>query len=135
MGLKDRLYLGLGIVLALMPFMVDLALLLRRKQYMQVPAWREWMATGGLVLGLFASVPTPLFYFALQFPGVSLGNGAQGNWVPLVAAYCMPAGLIGGLAALVLLAFGQGRVRWVGLAATLVSVAFLYVTLLGLSND
>ena len=130
MGLKDRLNLGLGIVLALMPFMVNLALLLRRKQYMQVPAWRHWMATSGLVLGLFASIPTPLFYFALQFP-----IHAQGNLLPLVAAYCMPAGLIAGLVALVLLAFGQGRVRWIGLAATLVSVAFLYVTLLGLSND
>jgi hypothetical protein len=130
MGLKDRLNLGLGIVLALMPFMVDLALFLRRKQYMQVPKWREWIATGGLVLGLFASIPTPLFYFALQFP-----VHTEGNWVPLVAAYCMPAGLIAGLVALVLLAFGQGRVRWIGMAATFVSIAFLYVTLLGLSND
>jgi hypothetical protein len=130
MGLKDRLNLGVGIILALMPFMVDLALLLRRKQYLQVPAWREWMATSGLVLGLVAAIPTPLFYFALEFPGHT-----NGDWLVLGAARWMPAGLIAGIVALVLLGFGQSRVRWIGLAATFVSVAFLYVTLLGLSGD
>jgi hypothetical protein len=131
MDWKNRLYLGLGIVLALMPFMVDLALLLRRNEYMQlVPGWRYWMATSGLLLGLLAAIPTPLFYFVLEFPGHT-----NGDWLMLGAARWMPEALIAGVLALVLLAFGKARVRWVGLAATFVSVAFLYVTLLGLSND
>jgi hypothetical protein len=126
---KDRLYLAAGIVVALMPFSISLILLLWRKRYMQVVAWRSWMATGGLVLALVASVPTPLLYFALGMP-----ERLRGEWAALAAAWCMPAGLIAGLVALVLLAFGEGRVRWMGMAVTFVSVAFLYVTLLGLSD-
>jgi hypothetical protein len=129
MGWKDRLYLGFGVVLAALPFVVNLLLLGWRKQYLQAGTWRYWMATGGLVLGLLASFPTPLFYFALQFPW-----RVRGDWVTLAAAYSMPTGLIAGLVALVLLAFGKGRVRWMGMAVTLVSVGFLYVTLLGLSE-
>lgn len=126
---KDRLSLTLGIVVALLPFSVNLILLLWRKRYLQLVAWRYWMATGGLVLGLIASFPTPLFYFSLELPAKF-----RGEWATLAAAWCMPLGLIAGLIALVLLAFGLGRVRWMGMAATFASVAFLYVTLLGLSD-
>ena len=130
MGWKDRLYLGLGVVLASMPFVISLLLLVWRKRYLlQVAPWRYWMATGGLVLGLVASFPTPLFYFALELPW-----RIRGDLVTMTAAYSMPTALIAGLVALVLLAFGQGRVRWMGMAVTLVSVGFLYVTLLGLSD-
>jgi hypothetical protein len=130
MGWKDRLYLGFGVVLASMPFVINLLLLLSRNRYLQmVTTWRYWVATGGLVLGLLASFPTPLFYFALQLPW-----HIRGDWGTMAAVYCMPTALIAGLVALVLLAFGQGRVRWMGMAVTFVSVGFLYVTLLGLSD-
>ena len=126
---KDRLYLAAGIVVALLPFSISLILLLWRKRYMQVVAWRYWMATGGLVLALMASFPTPLFYLSLEMP-----ERLRGEWTALAAAWCMPTGLIAGQLALVLLAIGQGRVRWMGMAVTFVSVAFLYVTLMGLSD-
>jgi hypothetical protein len=130
MGWKDRLNLGLGIVLASMPLIITSLLLVRRKRYLlQVATWRYWLATGGLVLGLLASFPTPLFYFALELPW-----RMRGDWGTMAAAYSMPTALIAGLIALVLLAFGQGRVRWMGMAVTFVSVGFLYVTLLGLSD-
>jgi len=39
-----------------------------------------------------------------------------------------------GVMAAGLLGFGRARVRWLGIAMTLVSLIFLYVNLLGLSD-
>ena len=46
----------------------------------------------------------------------------------------MPVCLVAGLVAIVLLGFAQGRVRWMGIGSSVVSVGLLYVTLLGLSD-
>jgi hypothetical protein len=43
-------------------------------------------------------------------------------------------GIAAGVAAIGLLGFGRGRVRFLGIAMTLASLAMLYVTLLGVSN-
>jgi hypothetical protein len=127
----DRLNLTVGVLVVALPFLANLLLLIRRKQYLyeQVPMWRYRMAVSGLVLALIASFPTPLFYFELELPTMT-----QGEWLPRVAAMSLSGGFIAGLIAIGLLGFGRGIVRWVGIAATLVSVAFLYITLLGLSN-
>jgi fatty acid desaturase len=70
-----------------------------------------------------------LFYFDLELP-----TKMQGEWLPRVATMSLSVGFIAGLVAIGLMAFGRGMVRWVGITATLVSVAFLYITLLGLSD-
>jgi heme exporter protein D len=131
MNWRDRLNLTVGVAVVALPFVVNLILLLRRKRYLleQVPMWRYHVAVGGLVLALIASLPTPLFYFDLELP-----TRMQGEWLPQVAAMSLSGGFIAGLVAIGLMAFGRGMVRWVGIAATLVSVAFLYITLLGLSD-
>jgi len=125
----DRLYLTISVVLALVPFVVTLYFLVKRKTSVEVTGWRYKVSLAGLVLGLLAALPTPVFFLALELPW-----GAKAQWVPLSAAWSMPVGLIAGLLAMVLLGFARGRVRWLGIAATLLSVSLLYVTLLGLSE-
>jgi hypothetical protein len=129
MTFHDRLYLTISVILALVPFAVSLYFLLRRKTAVEVSGWRYRATIAGLVLAMIASLPTPTFFLALELPW-----SAQSQWVPLAAVRYMPLGLIVGLVAMILLAFSRGRVRWLGMAMTFLSVALLYVTLLGLSE-
>jgi len=125
----DRLYLTISVVLALIPLAVTLYFFVKRKTAIEVEGWRYKVSVAGLVLALLASLPTPVFFFALELPW-----GAKAQWVPLGAAWSMPVGLIAGVLGMVLLGFARGRVRWLGIAVTFLSVALLYVTLLGLSE-
>jgi hypothetical protein len=129
MGTHDRLTLTLGIVLAIVPLAVNLFLLSRHKQYLTLLGWRFRVAFAGLLLALLASIPSPIFFLALELP-----QSAKGDWLPLSAAWSMPLGLIAGALAIVMLAFAQGRLRWMGMASAFVSVTLLYVIMLGLSN-
>jgi hypothetical protein len=129
MGIHDRLYLTLGIVLAIVPLAVNLFFLMRRRQYLLVAGWRYKVALTGLLLALLASIPSPVFFFALELP-----QRAKGDWLPLSAAWCMPLGLIAGVLAIGMLAFAKGLLRWAGIASAVVSVALLYVIVLGLSE-
>ena len=81
MGWKDRLNLGFGVALAAMPLVLNLLLLVWRKRYLQVAGWRYWTATVGLILGLLASFPTPLFYLAWICRGICRGTGFAGRGV------------------------------------------------------
>ncbi len=129
LGIREQLTLVAGILLAVLPFAANVILLMKRKRIMRVKLWRFRMATAGLVLGLIASFPTPLFFFALELPW-----NVKGAWLPLTAAWCMPVALVAGLLSIVLLAFGRGKVRWIGIIISLISVTFLYLVMLGLSD-
>jgi hypothetical protein len=87
------------------------------------------VALTGLVLAVVAAIPAPLFFLALELPW-----GAKGAWLPLSAAWSMPAGLVAGLLAIVMLGFAKGRLRWMGMASAFVSLGLLYVIVLGLSD-
>jgi hypothetical protein len=128
MNLHDRLNLTGGVLVTALPFAVFVILLMRRRLYLEIKLWRYRVAVGGLVLGLIASLPVPLFYLVLELP-----QGMQRDWFPGVAVRSMLIAFCLGGIAVVLLAFAEGIVRWVGIAAMFVSLAFLYVTLLGLS--
>jgi hypothetical protein len=78
---------------------------------------------------LLAALPSPLFYVTL---GLSIP--AKAAWLPTVAVTGLQAGLVAGLAAIPLLAFARGRVRWIGILATVLCLALTYFTLLGLSD-
>jgi hypothetical protein len=128
MNPRDRLELTLAVLVAFSPLAVNLILLMQRVRYSRLPLWRERTAKLGLVFALVASFPTPLFYFALELPKM---NGPR---TLKVMNWSLPAGLAAGVFAIVLLAFGKGRARWMGIATSLLSVAMLYLTLLGLSD-
>jgi hypothetical protein len=129
MSWRDRLNLTVGVLIAFLPFVVNLILLLGRKRLMRAKLWRFWLTTNGLMLSLVASFPTPLFYLSLELPG-----GMNGGWVLRAAGLSLRVGIAAGVAAIGLLGFGRGRVRFLGIAMTLASMAMLYVTLLGVSN-
>jgi hypothetical protein len=128
MNLHDRLNLTGGVLVTALPFVVFVILLVRRGLYLEIKLWRYRLAVGGLVAGLIASLPVPLFYLVLELP-----QRMQGDWLPGTAVRSMLGAFFAGAVAVVLLAFAEGIVRWVGIAAMFVSLAFLYVTLLGLS--
>jgi hypothetical protein len=129
MNLHDRLNLTGGVLVTALPCVVFVILQMRRGRYLdEIPLWRYRMALGGLVLGLLASLPVPLFYLVLELP-----QRMQGDWLLGIAVRSMLTAFYVGVVAVVLLAFAHGFVRWVGIAAMLVSVAFLYVTLAGLA--
>jgi hypothetical protein len=128
MNLHDRLNLTGGVLVTALPFVVFVILLMRRRRYLEIKQWRYRMAVGGLVVALIASLPVPLFYLVLELP-----QRMQGDWLPGTAVRSMLIAFYAGVVAVVLLAFAEGIVRWVGLATMFVSLAFLYVTLLGLS--
>jgi hypothetical protein len=128
MNLHDRLNLTGGVLVTALPFVVFVILLMRRGRYLEIKLWRYRVAVGGLVLGLIASLPVPLFYLVLELP-----QRMQGDWFPGVAVRSMLGAFFAGAVAVVLLAFAEGIVRWAGIATMFVSLAFLYVTLLGLS--
>jgi hypothetical protein len=127
-NVHDRLNLTGGVLVTALPFVVFVILLMRRGRYLEIKLWRYRMAVGGLVLGLIASLPVPLFYLVLELP-----QRMQGDWLPGTAVRSMLTAFYAGAVAVILLAFAEGIVRWVGIAAMFVSLAFLYVTLLGLS--
>ena len=129
MGARDRIYVILGILLAVVPLAVNLFFLVRRRQYVLVSGWRYKFVLAGLVLALAASIPSPLFLFALELPW-----RAKGAWLPLSAAWSMPAALVAGLVAIVLIGFARDKVRWIGMASAFLSVALLYFIALGLSD-
>ncbi len=116
-------------VVAVVPVVVNLYLFVKRKQLMQVKRWWSLTATVGLVLALVAAAITPLFFLRLELP-----DKMKGVWLTAIGAWIMPVGVVLGLVAVGLLAFGRARVRWLGIAMTLVSLIFLYVNLLGLSD-
>lgn len=125
----DRLNLTMGVVVTALPIVVFVLLQMRRGRYLdEIPLWRYRMALGGLVLGLIASLPVPLFYLVLELP-----QRMQGDWLLGTAVRSMLTGFYAGMVAVGLLAFAHGFVRWVGIATTFVSLAFLYVTLAGLA--
>ncbi len=124
----DRLNLTGGVLVTALPFVVFVILLMRRGRYLEIKQWRYRMAVGGLLVALIASLPVPLFYLVLELP-----QRMQGDWLPGTAVRSMLIAFYAGAVAVLLLAFAEGIVRWVGLAAMFVSLAFLYVTLLGLS--
>jgi hypothetical protein len=128
MNLHDRLNLTGGVLVTALPFVVFVILLMRRGRYLEIKLWRHRMAVGGLVVALIASLPVPLFYLVLELP-----QRMQGDWLAGTAVRSMLTAFYAGAVSVVLLAFAEGIVRWVGLAAMFVSLAFLYVTLLGLS--
>src|ERR1700738_438666 len=129
MDWRDRLNLTVGVLIASLPFLVNLILLARRKRLMRSKLWRFRVTTSGLVLSLVASFPTPLFYLSLELP-----RGVNGEWVLRAGELSMRVGTVAGVIAIGLLGFGRGRVRWLGIAMTLASIAMLYVTLLGVSD-
>jgi hypothetical protein len=128
MNLHDRLNLTGGVLVTALPFVVFVILLVRRGRYLEIKLWRYRFAMGGLVLALIASLPVPLFYLVLELP-----QRIQGDWFLVAAVKSMLTAFYAGLVAVGLLAFAEGIVRWVGIAAVLVSLAFLYVTLAGLA--
>jgi hypothetical protein len=128
MNLHDRLNLTGGVLVTALPFVVFVILLMRRGRYLEIKQWRYRVAVGGLVVALIASLPVPLFYLVLELP-----QRMQGDWLAGTAVRSMLTAFYAGAVAVVLLAFAEGIVRWVGLATMFVSLAFLYVTLLGLS--
>ena len=130
MSWSDRLELTLALALAAMPFGVNLYLLMQRRRFLQMKPWRVRVATAGLVLALIASFPTPVFYFALELPW-----RMKGDWLAADVPAALYTGLAAGMLALVLLWFARGRVRWLGLGTTMVSVVLLYVSTLGLSPE
>jgi hypothetical protein len=129
MGWRDRLNLTVGMLIALLPFAVNLILLLRRKRLMRAKLWRFWLTTSGLVLSLAASFPAPLFYLSLELPGM-----VNGGWALRAAGLILTVAIMAGVVAIGLLGFGRGRVRWLGISMTLASMSMLYVTLLGVSD-
>jgi len=130
MSRGERLELTLAVVLAFVPFAVNLYLLLQRRRFLRLKPWRFRVATTGLVLAVVASIPTPVFYFGLELPW-----RIKGDWLVASAPTALYAGLAAGLAAMVLLWFARGRVRWLGLGMTTISVVLLYVSTLGLSPE
>ena len=128
MNLHDRLNLTGGVLVTALPFVVFVILWMRRGRYLELKLWRYRIALGGLVLALIASLPVPLFYLVLELP-----QRMQGDWFLVAAVRSMLSAFYAGVVAVVLLAFAEGIVRWVGIAAVLVSLAFLYVTLAGLA--
>ncbi len=128
MNLHDRLNLTGGVLVTALPFVAFVILLMRRGRYLEIKMWRYRVALGGLVLALIASLPVPLFYLVLELP-----QRIQGDWFLVAAVKSMLTAFYAGLVAVVLLAFAEGIVRWVGIATMLVSLAFLYVTLAGLA--
>ena len=96
---------------------------------MRLKLWRYRLGIWGLALGMIATLPTPLFYFGLELP-----DKMKSDAFLLAASRSMLVALGAGLAGIVFLAFAQARVRWLGIAMTLVSLAMLYVTLLGMSD-
>src|ERR1700733_10773518 len=128
MNLHDRLNLTGGVLVTALPFVVFVILLMRRGGFLEIKLRHDRMAVVGLVVALIASFPVPLFYLVLELP-----QRMQGDWLAGTTIRSMLTAFYAGAVSVVLLAFAEGIVRWVGLAAMFVSLAFLYVTLLGLS--
>jgi hypothetical protein len=120
--------LTLAIVLAVLPLLANIALMVRHKQYMRLKRTRYRTAMVGLGLALITSIPVPLFYVLLELP-----SGAKGDWLLPAANNAMAFAIVFGLIAIGCLAFARGKVRWIGILTTVVSLAMLYVTMLGLS--
>lgn len=126
MSWQERLNLGIAVGVSMLPLLLMVYFLVRRKRYLPTTGWRYRLAMAGLQLGLIAALPSPLLYFALDVP-------VKESWLPIILRI-MPTGLAAGLMAIPLLAFAQGRVRWMGIVSTVLCVALLYFTLLGLSD-
>ena len=128
MNLHDRLNLTGGVLVTALPFVVFVILLMRRGRYLEIKHVALPGGGGRIGAGVDCFVAG-----AAVLPGVGAAAEDAGGLAVWGCRQEYLSAFYAGAVAVVLLAFAEGIVRWVGIAAMFVSLAFLYVTLLGLS--
>jgi len=94
-----------------------------------VAGWRRCLWLIGLALGIITSLEVPVFLLGIQF----LSDSAKQKWFLNGALETMFLALLIAPIALVLLGFGIGRQRWVGIFSASLTFVGLYVTLMATS--
>ena len=129
MNQQNAVYaVALGIA-GVLPLVLVAVVFLRRARWgpMAVGRYRAWLA--GIVVAGVAGMALPVFLASIQAVPeehkTAAFQTAMGN--------TLVVGLLGSLAAMVLVCFGRGLGRLLGLAAAAVSFCSLYVMLMGLS--
>jgi hypothetical protein len=85
--------------------------------------WRVW--NGGLFLAAVAAVAVPIFMLGIQF----LSEAAKDKWFIDAGTRGMFFALVIAPVAVILLCFGKGKQRWMGILSGLISFAGLYISL------
>jgi hypothetical protein len=112
------------------PLSLVAILLWKRRSWrpdMAVWRWRVW--NGGLALGTAAALAMPLFLLGIQF----LSETAKQKWFIDAGTRGVFFAFLTAPVAVILLGFGKGRQRWLGMVSGLISFAGLYISLLAAS--
>ena len=90
--------------------------------------WRIWQI--GLALAAFAAVAVPVFLLGLQ----CLSSAAKQRWFIDAGMRGMLYALSISPVAVLLLGFGRGRQRWIGMLSASISLGALFISLLAVSK-
>jgi hypothetical protein len=119
-----------GILLVLVPVALTTLLIWKRKTWRpNMAAWRWRVWNGGLAVAAMAAVALPIFLLGIQF----LSEAAKDKWFINAGMRGMFFALLIAPVAMILLGFGKGRQRWMGMLTCLISSVLLYASLLAAS--
>jgi hypothetical protein len=130
MGWHERIFLIGFDLLSLVPLVLNLLLFRWQLGHFLDPDWRSRVASIGLVSATLAAFPLPLFFLGLY----ALPASAKTTWLPQASANGLEAGILAAAVAVPMLACAHGKIRWVGLTSSVLSLSMLYISLLSLSN-
>jgi hypothetical protein len=127
----EIVWVGLALLLYLVSPTAYVLLAMKRTAWRpSVPDWRWILWQTGFCLGLAVSCLAPLFLAGIQL----LPERAKNAWFIDWSGKAMFAALLLTPIGLVLLGFGRGRQRWIGLLAGALTAALLYISLLAMSD-
>ena len=90
--------------------------------------WRAWHA--GLVLAAYAAVAVPVFLLGLE----CLSSAVKQRWYIDAGMRGMLYALFTSPVSVLLLGFGRGRQRWIGMLSASISLGALFISLLAVSK-
>jgi hypothetical protein len=111
------------------PVLIAILLWKRRTWRPNVAAWRWRVWHVGLALGAVSAVAVPVFLLGIQF----LSSSTKQGWFIDAGMKGMFYALVISPVAVLLLGFGGGRQRWVGMASASISFVALFLSLLAAS--
>jgi hypothetical protein len=127
---SETFALTAGILVPLIPAALVILLLLKRRDWHPAIAkWRFGIWWTGLVLSAIAALAFPLFLLGLQF----LSKTARATWFPDTGTKMLFFAFLLTPIAMILIGFGRGKQRWIGLLSASLSLGVLYVSLLATS--
>ena len=129
-SLNAALFALLVLSYAIPPVLIALLVWKRRTWRPDVAEWRWQVWQVGLALAAYAAVAVPVFLLGLE----CLSSAVKQRWYIDAGMRGMLYALFTSPVSVLLLGFGRGRQRWIGMLSASISLGALFISLLAVSK-